>query len=107
MEVIYKLDLQHPLLLGCDFAATWRMPGCWALDQGVVTVWSEFVEGLRPYGVGLEGLRYFCSICTMHLAPQGVCPVEGRQARRGFVPLTRGGSRTVPLCRVLLMARGT
>lgn len=105
MEVIYKLDLQHPLLLGCDFAAMWRMPECCALDRGVVTTWSEFVEGLRPYGVGLEGLRYLCSICTMHLASQGMCHMEGRQAWRGFVPLTRGGSRMVPLCRVFLMVQ--
>lgn len=106
MKIIYKLDLQHPMLLGCDFAAMWRMPECWASDRGVVTVWSEFVEGLRSYRVGLKGLRYLCSICTMHLAPQGMCPLEGGQARRGFVPLTRGGSRMAPLCHVLLTAQG-
>lgn len=43
----------------------------------------------------------------MHLVPQGMCPVEGRQAWRGFVPLSRGGSRMVPLCHVLLMAQGS
>lgn len=63
-------------------------------------------RGLRSYRAGLEGLRYLCSICTMHLAPQGVCPVEGRQAWRGFVPLTRGGSRMVLLCHILLRAQG-
>lgn len=36
----------------------------------------------------------------------GLVPVEGRQARRGFVPLSRGGSGMVPLCHVLPTAQG-
>lgn len=40
-------------------------------NQVVVTVWSEFTEGLKSFRVGLEDLRYLCSICTMHWCPRG------------------------------------
>lgn len=78
------------------------MPACRVLYRVVLTVRSEFAEGLRSYRVGLEGLRYLCSIPIMHWAP-GFMPCGGRSGVVGLGTSHRWWDRSA--C-VLLMGQG-
>lgn len=82
------------------------MLACWASYRAIITVRSEFVEGLRSYRVGLEDLRYLFSICSMHWPPPGCVPRGGRSGVGGLCVSPVVGTGWYRSARVLLMGQG-